>query len=300
MKRLFFLVALVATINSYAQVDSTSTTNLKTEDSSLAKKDTVTNISVNESKQNRQQVYKLKPAVDIPVTAATAGWTLYGFSQIYNKEGSSTEDILSLDKNDINGFDRGGADVYHEKAAKTSDLFFYSSMPLPFFLLFDKKINKDAGKIGMLYLEAMSVTGLLYTGASYLVDRYRPYAYNPEAPMDLRTGGGAKNSFFAGHVALVGTATFFIAKVYSDYHPESKAKWAFYTGAALATATTGYLRHRGGRHFPSDILLGATVGTLSGILVPQFHKSKLLKNERLSIMPFAGQSNGLAMVYKFK
>jgi membrane-associated phospholipid phosphatase len=118
--------------------------------------------------------------------------------------------------------------------------------------------------------------------------------------MGDRTSGGAKNSFFAGHVALVGTSTFFIAKVYSDYHPDSKAKWAFYTGAALLTGATGYLRHIGGKHFPSDILLGTAVGTLSGILVPHFHKNKSLKNNRLSIYPFAGQSNGLAVVYKFK
>ena len=129
-------------------------------------------------------------------------------------------------------------------------------------------------KVAFLYLESMAVTGLLYTGSVYLADRYRPYAYNPNAPMSERTRGGAKNSFFAGHVALVGTSTFFIAKVLNDYHPDSKAKWLPFTLASVATGTTAYLRYRGGQHFLSDILIGTTVGTLSGILIPHVHKNK--------------------------
>jgi len=85
-------------------------------------------------------------------------------------------------------------------------------------------------------------------------------------------------------VALVGTTTFFAAKVFSDYHPNSKLRPYLWTAAALATGTTGYLRYRSGRHFPSDILVGAAVGTLSGILVPQFHKVKFIKNENVKFI----------------
>ena len=147
-------------------------------------------------------------------------------------------------------------------------------MPLPLVLMLDKDIRQDAGKIGFLYLEAMSMTGLLYTGSVYVYDRYRPLAYNDAVPMEERMKGGSKNSFFAGHVALVATSTFFTAKVFSDYNPNSKLKYLLYGVAVVSTAGTAYLRHLGGKHFPSDILLGTAVGTLSGLLIPQFHKSK--------------------------
>jgi membrane-associated phospholipid phosphatase len=243
-------------------------------------------------------VYKLKPAVDIPLTLVAGGWSGFAFTKVYSKDPSSPQTIQQLRPEDINGFDRWAYDIYLEKAADASDLLFYGSMPLPVVLFLDKKIRKDAGKVAFLYLEAMSSTGLLYTGSTFLFDRYRPYTYNPAAPMDMRVDGGAKNSFFAGHVALVGTATFFVAKVFNDYHPESKARWAFFTGAGLATAATGYLRHRGGRHFPSDVLLGTAVGTLSGILVPHFHKNPLFKNKDISLMPFTGLSHGLSFRYR--
>lgn len=297
IKEVMALSVVVATgFSAFSQTDTsskltdTATVNVVTTDSHQAFSD-----------NKNQPVYKLKPAVDIPVIAVGAGWSTYAFTKIYSKDPSTVEEINSLRKEDINGFDRWAAEVYSEKAANTSDFFFYGAMPLPLVLLADKHIRKDAGKIGLMYLEAMSVTGLLYTGATYSFDRYRPLAYNTEAPMGERTGGGAKNSFFAGHVALVGTASFFTAKVFSDYHPDSKLRYLFYGAAIVATGGTGYLRHRGGKHFPSDIILGTAVGTLSGILVPQFHKTKLFKDPNLSLLPYTtGQSHGLVMNYKFK
>jgi membrane-associated phospholipid phosphatase len=145
----------------------------------------------------------------------------------------------------------------------------------------------------------MSITGFLYTGSVYLNDRYRPYAYSPESPMEQRIRGGAKNSFYAGHVALVATSSFFMAHVYADYHPDSKVKWLMYTLAGAATGYTAYMRYRGGQHFPSDILLGITQGTLTGLLVPHFHKHPIIKDPNLSFFPYSnGQVHGLAFVYK--
>jgi membrane-associated phospholipid phosphatase len=249
---------------------------------------------------HNQEVYKLKAASDIPITAIGTGWSLYAFTKIYSKDRSSEEKILSLDKNDIPSFDRRGADVYHPKADELGDMLFYGSMPLPIILMLDKEIRKDGLKTAILYLESMSITGLLYTGSVYLTDRYRPYAYNPNVPMSERTRGGAKNSFFAGHVALVGTSTFFIAKVLNDYHPDSKVKWLPFTLAGLATGTTAIMRYRGGQHFLSDIIIGTVVGTLTGILVPHVHKNKDIKDRRLSFTAsYLGNTPQFGIVYKF-
>ena len=249
---------------------------------------------------NDLPVYKLKPARDIPAFLVGAGWSAYAFTKIYSKDRSSESKILSLNKNDINGFDRWAVRPHSEKVGKTSNYIFYGSMPLPFLFLGCKETREDFFKLTFLYLEAMSITGLLYTGSVYFTNRFRPYAYSIETPMTWRTRGGAKNSFYAGHVALVATSTFFMAKVYADYNPDSKVKWLFYGVAGAATGTMAYLRHRGGFHFPSDILLGITQGTLTGILVPHFHKNKLIKDPNLSLLPYGnGQENGLTLVYKF-
>lgn len=249
--------------------------------------------------QNGEPVYKLKPAIDVPLTLATAGFSIWGFSKIYSKDPSSEYQIMSLRKSDLNGFDRWAADVYHPEAEKPSDAFFYAAMPLPLVLLFDKDIRKDAAKIGLLYLEAMSITGVAYTGSNYWVNRYRPLAYNPNVPMEERREGGSTNSFIAGHPALVATSTFFTAKVFSDYNPDSKLKYVFWGAAIVSTGATAYLRHRAGKHFPSDLIVGTGIGALTGILVPHFHKNKLFKNENISLTPYSDVSHGLSFRYKF-
>ena len=123
-------------------------------------------------------------------------WSLFGFSKIYNKDTSTTAQILALDKNKIAAFNRRAVDHYSQTAFDNSNLFFYGSMPLPLLLLFDKPARKDAVKLGLLYLEAMGITGILYTSAAYFHDKYRPYAYNPEAPFDRRKRGGRKEFVF--------------------------------------------------------------------------------------------------------
>jgi membrane-associated phospholipid phosphatase len=309
-KFIFLCISLIYFYaNGNAQTDTSGTTRTDTVFSrdSILQNDTVTTVttdalplSPSPLDRDKKRVYKLKPAIDVPFTVVGSAWTLYAFSNIYDRDPSTIEKIESLRTSSIPRFDRWAADIYSEKAADASDVFFYGSMPLPLLLMLDKKIRKDAGKIAFLYLEAMAVTGVIYSGSSYLTSRYRPYAYNPEAPMVQRTRGGAKNSFFAGHVALVGTSTFFMAKIFSDYHPDSKIKWLPYTIASVATGAAAYLRHRGGRHFPSDILIGTALGPLVGILIPNFHKNKLFESTGLKIMPFTGEVNGLSLVYDFQ
>lgn len=300
MYKLITLI-LVISMQLYAVGQTTSDTTMQNNPDSnmLVSPDTSMRTFSNENPSRNGEVYKLKAASDIPIMAIGTGWSLYAFTKIYSKDKSNEETILSLNKNDINSFDRHGADVFHPKASDHADMIFYGSMPLPVILMLDKEIRKDAFKIAALYLEAMSVTGLLYTGSVYLNDRYRPYAYNPDVPMAKRTRGGAKNSFFAGHVALVGTSTFFMAKVWNDYHPHSKARWLPFTLAGLATGTVGYLRYRGGEHFLSDIGLGIIVGTLSGILVPHVHKNKDITDRRLSFTAsYMGDAPQFGIVYK--
>ena len=265
----------------------------------------VTTAPVKRKSAPSDEVYKLNLAVDIPLTAVAAGWSLYAFPKIYDKKGITPDELANLRKENINGFDRWAADVYHENAAKQSDIFFYAAMPLPLVLLIDKEIRKDALKVGFMYLEAMSITGVFYTGSAYVWDRFRPLTYIPQEEVRPgsqlegdRKSGNARNSFLGGHPALVATSSFFVASVYADYHPESKFKYVLYGVAAVATGGTAYLRHRGGKHFPSDLIVGTAVGTLSGLLVPRLHKNKAYVNSKVRVAPFTGQSHGLYVSYK--
>jgi len=279
------------------------TTTVQPVDSSMvpvSKQSVATEVQTDAKPEGKQQVYKIRAGIDVPLTLIGAGWSGYNFTHIYSKDPSTPEQIENLDRNDVSAFNRSAIDHYNQNAQHIGDIFFYGSMPLPLLLLADNKIRHDAGKVGFLWMETMSVTGLLYTNAVYWHDKYRPYAYNPDVPMDHRMRGGAKNSFYAGHVALVASSTFFMAKVYSDYHPHSGFNWLLFTIAAGATGTVAYCRYDAGQHFPTDILIGLAQGTLTGILVPHFHKNKPIKEKGLTVLPMMmGRNYGMSAVYRF-
>jgi len=246
-----------------------------------------------------QKIYKLNPAVDIPIIAVGTGWSLYAFTKIYVKGKTDQQTILDLKISNINSLDRWAVYSYGEHLDKVSYYPFYAAMPFPLLILAQKSTRKDFFKIMYLYWEAMAVTGLIGTNATYHVDRFRPYTYRAETDMARREGSLARNSFYAGHVQVVAVPTFFFAKVFADYNPDSKLKWVFYGIATAATVSTAYMRVRGGMHFPTDVFLGATLGALTGILVPQFHKTKDGKPAKLSLIPFIdNESKGITLTFR--
>lgn len=248
-------------------------------------------------------MYSLNPWADIPIIAVGTIWSGYAFTKIYEKPSIPQETVASLRKENINVFDRWAAGKTNVKTDANSNYLFYGSIPLPALLFFDRKIRGDALQVGMLYWESFAITGMLYTGSTYFVDRYRPETYDTRVPVSDRVSGNYKNAFFAGHVAVVANATFFMAKVYSDYHPESDWKWAFWGGATLATGTMIYMRHEAGKHFPSDLLIGTAVGTLSGILVPHFHKNRTQRKTAWGLQPafnYVGRGTGISLCYNIR
>ncbi len=241
---------------------------------------------------------RLNLPVDAAITLPATAWTLYAFPKIYSKPNIDSATLAGLSKNNIPAFDRWAV-RHSDKADELSNYAFYGSVPYPFVLLADRAIRKDWARVYGLYWEAMAITGLLYTAGDYFVDRYRPEAYDQTKDFGERQSGNSKNAFFAGHVALVGTATFFAASIYDEYHPDRKLKWLFYGIATAATGTTIYLRHQAGKHFPSDLLVGTVVGLGSGMLVPRLHRNKAARAHSWNISPSIGQGYGLAATWRF-
>jgi len=128
------------------------------------------------------------------------------------------------------------------------------------------------------------------------IDRARPVVYYEDVPWEQRTGSRTMSSFYSGHTSSSAAASFFIAKVYSDYHPElGNKKYILYSCATIPPLLIGYFRYRGLKHFPSDVMVGLAVGAGTGILVPHFHKQK---KSNLTVVPFTGRYTGVSLTLK--
>ena len=223
--------------------------------------------------------YRVNFWISGSLLAAGATANYLGSTQMLEKAQITRAEMQALDKDVINSIDRW---AFRQDAAmidangRYSDIVLGTGVVLPFALLLDSPLRRDWVELLVMYLETMSLVPNLYEWSffgPYFQNRIRPVTYYEELSYEQRNSGNNRNSFYSGHVATVAAATFFMVKVYSDYHPGvGNDKYLLYTAALLPPVLLGYFRVRGLRHFPSDVAVGIGIGAVCGILVPELHR----------------------------
>lgn len=232
------------------------------------------------------------------------GLNVVGVLLIQNKPDLTVTELNALSKDDIWGVDRWAAGNYSEQANKDSYIPMFTSFALPLALLLNQNERAHAGQLSVLFLESMATTGALFSITAGLVQKSRPLVYNTALSSDERRDNDQQRSFFAGHTAATASATFFAAKVFHDFNPDSPWKPVVWGVAAAIPATVGYLRIKSGKHFLTDNLIGYAIGAASGIIIPEIHKKK---NKNVDIYPTMSyhqigkefNSQGLGVSYTF-
>jgi len=158
------------------------------------------------------------------------------------------------------------------------------------------KARREAKEIGTMYFEAFALNVFSTQLVKYITLRNRPFMYNESVDISQKRTTNGRKSFYSGHVSHTATLSVFTAKVFSDLYPDSKWKTAIWATAIAIPTTTGYLRYKAGRHFPSDNVAGLVAGSLIGYFVPELHRLKVSIPENLSI---DATSNELSLTINF-
>jgi hypothetical protein len=243
--------------------------------------------------QQAPSPYHTRFAVDAPVVAGLGAISGLGIYLSQQRSGLTNAELAALNKKDIPSFDRFSAGYYSEHAQTTSDFLCYGTLVVaPGLLILKPAIRNRYGQVLALYVQTVLANEAIFTMAIGNVTRYRPYLYGPEGT-DLRNGRIATNSFFSGHTANTATATFFAAKVFHDFNPDSRAQPYVWGAAAVVPAAVAYFRIEAGKHFLSDNIVGYAVGATMGVVVPQLHK--VAGRQGISLVPLQGVNvNGYA------
>lgn len=180
----------------------------------------------------------------------------------------------NLNPNGINRFDRSAVRNWSPPLAAVSDVGLIFSITAPALLLFSQNVNDDASAYSLVYAETLFATLAAMGIAKTTTRRLRPYAYNMDVSQEVRLSPAAKRSFFSGHTSLAFSSAVFTSTLFDHYYPESSLRpWVWGSSLALASGV-GYLRYASGKHFPTDIIVGAVVGSAIGYVIPKLHKKK--------------------------
>ncbi len=184
------------------------------------------------------------------------------------------DQIKNLDSLSIHKFDRISTTLYDIKAQSISDIILKGPIfALPFSTtFFNENANNENRNIPTIWLETNLLTWGLTTLTKNITKRTRPYAYNGRVSDDFKMDRNTRQSFFSGHTSMTTANSFLTARILADTNPDSNWIPFYWISAATIPAVMGYLRVKGGKHFPTDVIMGYVIGALAGILVPAIHK----------------------------
>ena len=240
---------------------------------------------------------------EIPYIATAAGLTIAGI--IIDKTNPvqpySPDELTKLNRENINAFDRHATYNWYPGLATASDVLLLGAVLSPVLFLTNKSTRHNFGWLALMSWEVFSINYGMMTTVKNLTNRARPYVYNPDAPLEERTGSKSKESFYSGHASTTAAMSFFVATVLTDYHPDMKMgyKITVWSLAVVYPAVTAYLRVGAGKHFPTDVITGYAIGAFTGWLVPFLHRKKK-STDKFSFAPISIQGNaGIYLSYKF-
>lgn len=198
---------------------------------------------------------------------------LYALSLNDKIRPASPDDISNLDRNTINSFDRWATQNYSADFDIASDYLAGAVAVAPVGLLFLDGIGRDCLTISAMYAEAVIWANTAAFYAKGTVQRFRPFTYNPDAPLSDKLAPDAQRSFFSQHTCTAFASAMFVSTVYGDYYPGSEYAPYVWGVSFAAAGTVGLFRILAGAHFTTDVLVGAAVGSLFGYIVPALHRT---------------------------
>ncbi|MEZ4379740.1 MAG: phosphatase PAP2 family protein [Nannocystaceae bacterium] len=230
-------------------------------------------------------------AVDLPILGLTAA-VAFGTEMI--RDQLIWEGCHACDTSHLGPLDRRVLDNYNEGAKITSDVLLYGSVAVPAIVDFADVLihRRTIGRWGRSYAkdfavlaEVATVNFALTNVVKFAVLRPRPYTYGLDGSDRDPTEGDAQLSFYSGHTSTAFAMATAYSYLFQARHPTSKWRapvWVLSYGLA---STTGVMRVVAGKHFWSDVIVGAIAGSAIGLAIPALHR------RRPSARRFAGPVN---------
>lgn len=214
----------------------------------------------------QESVYRLSPATDIGLGALSAGAVITSMvvPEVYAPQ---------VERDAIWPVDRAFISSEHEVFDIMSTVTAVGSLMLPGVSALAGGLEQNrAITYGVMYTEAFLLTTGIKDFIKARTSRWRPYTY-AEAFTEAEADPEYIDSFPSGHTSYAFLGASFLTTTFRAEFPESRWRTAVPVAALGLAAGTGALRVAAGKHFPTDVLAGAAIGSAVGWAVPTLHRS---------------------------
>ena len=227
--------------------------------------------------------YELNLENDIPVTLAAGG--MFGIGMFLYSRMDTPETLK--DKDDLLPWDKPLAGRYSENADLASDIgsvFAIAPLVVGGIAWHDgSSSGTEFATFTLMFFQAIGIGNGINVAMCSLEIWPRPYMY-AESGEGRKKAESAKSeaygSFFSGHTTAAFTVATFTDQWFRSAYPNSP-----YQGIVRATAYSlagleSVLRVAAGKHYVSDVVIGALVGTGVSLGILEMHQKR---NEKFSI-----------------
>ena len=215
-------------------------------------------------------VYRLVPEVDVPVIATAAGISL---GWMLSSLMPPAHCAPLCDDSGLNALDRPFAGTWEPSWARASDAGLGALLVGAYATLALAEGPGNALNDTVVVAESWMVATALSVLTTAATRRPRPYVYGDAAPLEDRQLGDGALSFFSGHTASAFALAVSFAETVRRIDPDSGLYWVALGVGLAGAAFVGTARIAAGKHFPSDVLVGALVGSSVGVAVPYLHEA---------------------------
>ena len=227
--------------------------------------------------------YESSLRFDLPLGLGAAGVAAFGQYRLSQMEPRQTP----YNRDDLLPWDRPFAGTWNSQAAQASDwLAVVGTFPLVVGVASVQNGTMGWGDFGTQFLMLYEVLAL-QSGINLAVRSLqvwpRPFTLGNQGGAE-RQEGQASGSFYSGHSSAAFSVAVFSSVWFSEVYPHSRWRSWVWAGSLSLAALTAGLRVVAGKHYPSDVIVGALVGGLIGWAVPMWHQRDS-KSPHLAVAP---------------
>ncbi len=195
----------------------------------------------------------------------------------------------------VNGFDRFAVDMHSKPAGIVSDATVALSVAVPavadgFRLGLGPALREDL----TILTETIAVNAVIVTGVKYLVQRPLPVTYARRDGLPEQAQG--YRSFYSGHTSTAVAAL--TASAWTLHLRDGPQAWPWIVTGVVG-ASVAAERVLAGRHFPSDVLVGAAAGFAVGTAIPWLHVRRPWGKRGVSGVGIVPAGRGLALTARW-